>query len=134
MTAESGTALRAWFEDATRRLKSWFLRPWNAARLGKSGALLVLAVGILWMAVRAGQWLWMRWQMWRRPQEFDPVRRTAGRFLARLRDEAEPPQPPVADREVIPDLQRLRYGRRETWPEPQAVFRRAKRARRAMRR
>ncbi len=33
---------------------------------------------------------------------------------------------------VIHDLQRLRYGRRETWPEPRAVFRRARQARRTV--
>ena len=31
---------------------------------------------------------------------------------------------------VRADLQRLRYGRRETWPEPRGVFRRARKARR----
>jgi len=31
-------------------------------------------------------------------------------------------------REVTAQLQRLRYGASETWPEPQTVFRRARRA------
>jgi len=31
------------------------------------------------------------------------------------------------DREVIHELQRLRYGPRETWPEPRRVFKRARR-------
>jgi hypothetical protein len=35
---------------------------------------------------------------------------------------------------VIHDLRRLRYGRRETWPEPRGVFRRAKQARKMVRR
>jgi len=35
---------------------------------------------------------------------------------------------------TVPDLQRLRYGRREAWPEPRTVFRRAKQTRRAARR
>jgi hypothetical protein len=32
---------------------------------------------------------------------------------------------------VVGDLRRLRYGRRETWPEPRGVFKRARQARRA---
>ena len=52
----------------------------------------------------------------------DPVRRTAGKWLGRLRQKSE-------DSDVVPDLQRLRYGRRETWPEPRAVFKRARKAR-----
>jgi hypothetical protein len=31
---------------------------------------------------------------------------------------------------VRADLRRLRYGRRETWPEPHGVFKRARQARR----
>ena len=95
---------------------------------------MVLLAGAGWALVRLGQWGWMRWQGWRRPAEFDPVRRTAGRHLARLREmtggrKTEDRGQRAEDSEVVPDLQRLRYGRRETWPEPRGVFKRARRAR-----
>lgn len=125
-TTDSGTVLRARFDEFSKRLKAWLDRPWNAARTGRIAGL-VAGIGALgWMVVRLGQWGWVRWQMWRRPREFDPVRRTAGKWLVRLR-------PPAADREIILDLQRLRYGRREGWPEPRGVFRRARQARKAAR-
>lgn len=125
-TTDSGTVLRARFDEFSKRLKAWLDRPWNAARTGRTAGL-VAGIGALgWMVVRLGQWGWLRWQMWRRPREFDPVRRTAGKWLVRLRQ-------PAADREIILDLQRLRYGRREGWPEPRGVFRRARQARRRTR-
>jgi hypothetical protein len=125
-TTDSGVALRARFDEFSKRLKAWLQQPWDAARAGRTVGL-VAGVGALgWLLWRLGQWGWLRWQMWRRPQSFDPVRQKAGRWLARMRQS-------TADGEVIHDLRRLRYGRRETWPEPRGVFRRAKQARRAAR-
>jgi hypothetical protein len=65
----------------------------------------------------------LRWRRWRRPQAFDPVRLQAGRWLGRLRASGR-------EAPVVSDLQRLRYGRRESWPEPRGVFKRARQARR----
>lgn len=125
-TTDSGTVLRARFDEFFKRLKAWLDQPWNAARTGRTAGL-VAGIGALgWLVVRLGQWGWVRWQMWRRPREFDPVRRTAGKWLVRLRQ-------PAAERDIILDLQRLRYGRREGWPEPRGVFRRARQARRRAR-
>jgi hypothetical protein len=55
----------------------------------------------------------------------DPVRREAGRWLRKMgrRD-----QWPVEGGAVLAELQRLRYGPRSTWSQPQLVFRRARRA------
>ena len=142
-TLDSGTALRARLEDISKRFKAWLLRPWNAVRVGKSAGLVLAGAALLWGLARFGQWTWVRWQAWSRPEDFDPVRRTAGRWLARLRQPAEAGGPsfakapdgrqPTADGDVVADLRRLRYGRRETWPEPRGVFKRAKRARRTVR-
>lgn len=126
-TTDSGVALRARFDEFAKRLKAWLQQPWDAARTGRTAGLVVGMVALGWLLWRLGQWAWLRWQLWRRPQSFDPVRQKAGRWLARMRQSA-------ADGEVIHDLRRLRYGRRETWPEPRGVFRRAKQARRAARR
>jgi hypothetical protein len=62
-----------------------------------------------------------RWRQWRRPGACDPVRVAAGRWLTRLPRRAD-------TRDVVAELQRLRYGRRETWPEPRSVFKRARQA------
>ncbi|MDI1249842.1 MAG: hypothetical protein PSV13_13335, partial [Lacunisphaera sp.] len=130
-TTDSGAALRARLDAFTKQLTAWLYRPGDARRIGRTVTLLLMLAGAGWAVVRLGQWGWMRWQGWRRPAEFDPVRRTAGKWLARLRQAAEDRGQRTEDREVLPDLQRLRYGRRETWPEPRGVFKRARRVRRA---
>jgi hypothetical protein len=146
-TKDSGAALRARLEAVSKRLKAWLQRPWDAARAGRMVGLGAGLLALGWALWQFGQWGWVRWQLWRRPQAFDPVRHAAGRWLARLRLVAEDGGRRTEDRgrrtedrgrrtedgDVVHDLQRLRYGRRETWPEPRGVFRRAKQARRAAR-
>ena len=125
-TTDSGAALRTRFDEFTKRLKAWLEQPWDAARTGRTVGLAAGVLALGWLLVRLGQWGWVRWQVWRRPLEFDPVRRTAGKWLTRLR-------PQAADQTILLDLRRLRYGRREGWPEPRGVFRRARQARRTAR-
>ena len=140
-TTDSGTRLRAVFEEFGKRLKAWVLAPWDKARLGRAIGALAAVVALLWalfVGARAG---WRRWQAWRAPEKIDPVRREAGAHLARLREveargeRLEAKEQPASDEhgDVVAELQRLRYGRRETWPEPRGVFKRAKRARRTLR-
>ncbi len=126
-TTDSGSALKSRLEEISQRLKEWFSRPWDAARLGRSLALGAGLAGLGWLGWRLTAQGWSRWRQWRRPAEYDPVRRTAGVWLGRLR-------PGGDQREVVTELQRLRYGRRETWPEPRAVFKRARQARRTVHR
>jgi len=121
-TTDSGSALKVQLDEISKRLKEWLARPWNAARIGRSIGLSAVVAGLGWVLWRLAGLGWQRWRQWRKPAEYDPVRRTAGRWLGRLRQRAE-------QSDVVPDLQRLRYGRRETWPEPRAVFRRARRVR-----
>jgi transglutaminase-like putative cysteine protease len=125
-TVDSGQALRARLDEYFKRLKLWIVRPWDAARLGRLAGLLTAAAVAVWACWRLGQLSWLRWQVWRRPNEFDPVRREAGRWLTRLR---EPANDPAVASDVVVDLRRLRYGRRETWPDPRGVFKRARRVR-----
>jgi len=132
-TVDSGAALRARLEEFSKRLKAWLYRPWDSRRVARLVGLGLVMIGAGWALVRLGQWGWMRWQGWRRPAEFDPVRRTAGKWLTRLRQTTDSRGQRAEDGEVVPDLQRLRYGRRETWPEPRGVFKRARKARRAAR-
>lgn len=135
-TTDSGVALRARFDEFSKRLKAWLQQPWDAARAGRAAGLVAGVAALGWLLVRLGHWGWLRWQRWRRPQAFDPVRQKAGRHLARLRELTGGQTTEGADQiitAVRDDLRRLRYGRRETWPEPRGVFRRSKQARRAVR-
>ena len=118
-TLDSSSMLRTKFDELSKRLKAWLGRPWNLVRVAKITGLLAGAGALIWFLIQLARGLWLRWRQWRRPQEFDPVRRTAGRWLARL-------HPHQGHDEVLSDLRRLRYGRRESWPEPRGVFKRAK--------
>ena len=118
-TQNSGSAIRARLEDVSKKLKIWLRGPWTGVRAAKTGGLLAGLLGLAWGTLQLARWAWMRWQMRGQPDRFDPVRRKAGRWLARL--SADP-----THREVVADLQRLRFGRRESWPEPRGVFKRAK--------
>jgi len=125
-TTDTGTALRARFAEWTDRFRLWIAQPWSAGRVFTALAQVIAGGFLLFGLGFLPVWAWRRWRRWRRPEEFDPVRREAGHWLARLRRET------VVDA-VVADLQRLRYGRKETWGEPRAVFKRAKRARRGAR-
>ncbi len=130
-TTSTGDVLRARLESWAKQLKAWLVRPWNWARMLRVIAGMVLVVAVLIGAGRAGRWLWWRWRLWRNPGTFDPVRRKAGKALLRLRgrrtEDGGPRTAEVEVAAVIAELERLRYGRRETWPEPRGVFRRARR-------
>jgi len=125
-TTDSGAALRTRFEEFGKKLKAWFAQPWSAARVIKLLALTLAGPWLLWSLGRVLRAAWRRGRGGR-GGEIEPVRRAAGLWLGRLREHR-----PAA--EVVDDLQRLRYGRRETWPEPRGVFRRARAARQAAKR
>jgi transglutaminase-like putative cysteine protease len=126
-----GTTLRGWLGGTFASVERWSHRPWNARRLlgwlGLAAAVGAAAV----LGWRHGAAWWWRIRGTRPRGGVDPVRRAAGRWLHRM---VERRGASVESREVFADLQRLRYGARPTWPEPQAVFRRARRAWREARR
>ncbi|MBI3885451.1 MAG: DUF3488 domain-containing protein [Opitutae bacterium] len=143
-TTDSGTRLREVLEAFGMKLKAWAMAPWDKARMVRTGSELIIGVATLWVLVVGAFRFRGRWRAWRAPEKIDPVRREAGEHLARLREvnaggERQEARGRAASDErrvtseahggVVAELQRLRYGRRETWPEPRAVFRRAKRAR-----
>ncbi|HEY0944655.1 MAG TPA: hypothetical protein VGD81_05285, partial [Opitutaceae bacterium] len=77
---------------------------------------------------RFGRGWWLRWRS-RRAQHSgaDPVRREAGRWLRRLAERESTGSGTAAALAVVRrDLERLRYGPRATWPNPQTVFRQAR--------
>lgn len=131
LASGSGATVRARLDVWAGRLKAWLARPWDFKRLTRvAGAVVGLAAAgwVIVIGVRAG---WRRWRHRGRPTRYDPVRQQAGRWLGKMREYATTNAECAAVRE---ELRRLRYGRRETWPEPRAVFRRARAARRAARR
>jgi hypothetical protein len=113
-TDSYGKMLRGAVHSLGAWAREWVRGPWDRARLaGLCGAALA-AFAAYWMLV-AGRW---RLKFMRRGRGLDPVRREAGRWLARVeRPEA-----------LVSDLQRLRFGPAPTWPRPSEVFRRARRA------
>ena len=119
-----GAAARALMENASAALRHWADRPWNGWRVMRwLGAAVAAAAGVLGWRHGRSSW-WWRIRGWRR-EGMDPVRREAGRWLRRM---GERGRLKVGGGAVVAELQRLRYGPRTTWPEPQAVFRRARRA------
>ena len=130
-TGSIGAALRKVLDRVFGSLRHWLRRPWDARRvLAWAGVAAGAALGVgLWR--RAGRAWWWRLRGTRRHGRADPVRRQAGRLLRRL---GESPGSHAESRNVLAELQRLRYGPRGTWPDPPAVFRRARRALRSSRR
>ncbi|HUL52114.1 MAG TPA: DUF3488 and transglutaminase-like domain-containing protein [Opitutaceae bacterium] len=129
-TASLGAAVKDALDHAVTALRRWLQRPWDGGRVARwlGGALLL--VGAATAGWRRGRAWWWRGAARRRPGDFDPVRREAGRWLRRLHER----RPAGGEYpEVWADLQRLRYGPHPTWPEPPAVFRRARRTLRAAR-
>lgn len=119
-TTELGSAWLGQLAKYPQRLKTWWTQPWNLARVRELLMGILVPIALVGLLLRWGRWGWLR-SGWG-PVDYDPVRRTAGRWLTQL---AVGP-----DDDVIADLRRLRYGPRETWPEAKGVFRRAKIARR----
>lgn len=131
-------SVRGALEEALRAFVAWVRSPWDFSRV----AAILLAIGggvggmLLWR--RAGRGWWMGWRS-RRAESHrrDPVRIEASRWLARL-DRAERARPAAAPEaraalsEARARLLRLRFGAREGWAPPSAVFRQAKQAMRAL--
>lgn len=115
--------MRQQLDEAARAVRAWFVRPWNWERWSGVLASALLAAAFAWAARRVGwsNWRW-RWRV--HGKRDDPVRREAGRWLVRLVSAASHRRDSAAD--VIPDLQRLRFGPSATWPKPADVFRRAR--------
>jgi transglutaminase-like putative cysteine protease len=126
-----GAAIRGVLDDAVGSAGRWLRRPWGRRRtLGWLGLVAAAGLTAAWWWRRVPAW-WWRVRGLRRRGGADPVRREAGRWLRRM---VESRESSAESREVWADLQRLRYGPRATWPEPQAAFRHARRALRTARR
>lgn len=112
-------------------LRAWATAPWDGYRVSVVlGAPIVLA-GLIWAWLAHGRDRWRGRSRGRGPRGDDPVRREAGRWLHLLSGygHAGPER-----RELVTDLQRVRFGPRPTWSPPEKVFRRARQEWRAARR
>ncbi|HEU5081582.1 MAG TPA: transglutaminaseTgpA domain-containing protein [Opitutaceae bacterium] len=132
-TEQSSQQFREQFQKLVRAVVDWFRQPWDFSRAGPIAfGALTLAVGVWWWR-RFGRTFWISS---RKPGRtaLHPVRREAGRWLEKFesarkvsaRSKNLDTRPEVAA--AISDLQRLRYARAETWPEPRGVFKRARHA------
>jgi protein-glutamine gamma-glutamyltransferase len=118
-------ALKAELNEKLRKVVDWLRAPWDLARLAAWVFVVAAGFGIVlgWRYYGRVTWLRLRSGMNRRGA--DPVRREAGRWLRKLELRGGAVG---EDAEVRAELERLRYGPRQSWPNPQGAFRRAKRA------
>ena len=133
-TEATGKQIRAKLEETMAAVKAWLAEPWDVRRVAGILAAVGLAGGAVW-ALRYLRRSTFGLRRGRRGLKDDPIRREAGRWLARIAEcgvrSAERPQASGELRAVVTELERVRYGARETWAEPEAVFRRARDAVRA---
>jgi len=123
-TQQIGLRLSAVAGRIVAEVRAWLSAPWNGRRAAKTFALAAGVVVVLVAARRA------RWRLhWRlgATRRVDPIRREAGRLLKRIANRGLRTETNADLTGVRAELQRLRYGARETWPASGAVFRRARR-------
>jgi len=133
-TENSGKRLREAMEQLGADLKTWLSAPWDGLRIIKLGAAVVLLGGLTWWWIAVGRGLVRGWCQWRDGRRSDPVRLSAGRWLGEMAHYRSASGDSRELQELVAELQRVRFGPRETWPEPEGVFRRARRVSREVRR
>ncbi len=116
-----------WAIRAVKQIYDWIVAPWSLAKLFYTSTSLFIAVSILLFQRNLA--LNYRELLLAPFKRGDPIRRKASKLLAkseqkrRKRSKGTP-----EDREaVISELKRLRFGRKETWPNPRLVFKEARR-------
>ncbi len=123
-TQQLGRSVREQVAVWLKALQAWCRPPWQRAHLWGALASLLLLSAAGWLG-----WKYRtHWRWHRAARRIDPVRREAGRWLQRL-ERGGPVGGASGDEAaaVHAALQRLRYGDRRTWPEPDRVFTRARR-------
>ncbi len=126
-TQNSGKRLRERVEQLGASLKAWLTAPWDGERAIKSLSAVVLLGGLAWWWIAVGRGLVRGQWPWRDGRRSDPVRLSAGRWLGEMAGYRAASGASRELQEVVAELQRVRFGPRETWPEPKGVFRRARR-------
>lgn len=131
-TQNTGRRAREALEKMMGAAKAWLTTPWDARRAMSAGAALLAVTGVVagWREFGRGWWRELR-RRGPNGRRDDPVRRDAGRWLEKFGAVADGGAESGA---VVAELQRLRFGARASWPEPEKVFRRARSAWRGARR
>ncbi|WP_221030445.1 transglutaminaseTgpA domain-containing protein [Actomonas aquatica] len=116
-----------WADARAEAVRDWLRRPWDVRRWGLIGGTVFGLAALVWLWRQHGQRWWYRLNrasVRRGRRRVDPVRQQASRWLnkARRRADFAWPEP------VLADLQRLRYGAPDSWPDPVRVFRAARQA------
>jgi hypothetical protein len=127
-TEQSGRRLREALERMATRVKRWLTAPWDWKRASGFGTTVLGVVVALWV-LRLLRFAILDLRSGQGRRKGDAVRAEAGRWLAKFA--ARKIASGGEARQVVAELQRLRFGPRETWPAPRAVFRRARKTARA---
>jgi protein-glutamine gamma-glutamyltransferase len=117
-----GNELKKLLNARLAAIREWLSRPWDFARLAAWIFVVASAFSVVLGWRYYGRGLWLHWRSGMTRKGVDPVRREAGRWLRKLDAGSG------GDLVVRAELERLRYGPRQSWPNPQGAFRRAKRA------
>lgn len=122
-------ALKATLREKWQAMEEWLRRPWDFARLLAWVFVVAAGFGIVLGWRHYGRVSWLRLRSGMTRSGTDPVRREAGRWLRKLEMRGRDAGAGAGeDADVRAALERLRYGPRQSWPNPQAAFRKAKRA------
>jgi hypothetical protein len=130
-TEGSGRYARAVLIEMAKGIRAWVAGPWNAARIGRFAAVVLLGFALVWLWREYGLSAWRRFTHGSGARRDDPIRADASRWLARLASTENSTEENAA---VMAELRRLRFGARATWSPPERVFRRARRVVRTNRR
>jgi transglutaminase-like putative cysteine protease len=130
-TQNTGKRLRAMLEDTVTEWKGWLTAPWDGRKAARVLGVLA-ALGLVgWWWREYGRAWWRARPRGRGARRDDPLRQEASRWLARLTAYRKTGDESTG---IVAELQRVRFGARETWPDPAGVFARARRELRAARR
>jgi transglutaminase-like putative cysteine protease len=116
-----------WATKGANELYGWIVAPWSMRKFATTSLSLIIAVLVL--IYQRNLALNYRELLLAPFKRGDPIRRKASKLLKRSERSAGETREDLAARRkaVISELQRLRFGPKESWKEPRIVFREARR-------
>ena len=126
VTENSSRRVRATLDHWVEKIRTWLQTPWSVRRLA---GFVGLAAGLVVGGVAAFQlYRYLRLGSWRshKKRSIDLVRVEAGRWLAKLTSARLATLDTPEKAEVIRQLQRIRFGQRDTWGDVPSVLRQAR--------